>query len=203
MRYSEEELLNLKWRDFKENTTSAFRTLREEQEFADVTMVCEDGQHVEAHKAILASSSPFFLNLLKENQNPHPLLFMTELKYETVLAMVDFLYHETNMDEEEVKLFLAAAEELNVKDLANLDAQFKSQTNSNIKKHKITYFKDELDELLFDFDNKPNVNTEKDIRKPTQKKKSGKCLKEEILTDVSPIKKDKDEGLKQLIIEER
>ena len=54
MRYSEEELLNLKWRDFKENTTSAFRTLREEQEFADVTLVCEDGQHVEAHKAILA-----------------------------------------------------------------------------------------------------------------------------------------------------
>jgi len=171
----QEDLLNLKWRDFKENATSAFRALREEQEFADVTLVCEDGQHVEAHKAILASSSPLFLNLLKDNQNPHPFIFMTDLKYETVLAMVDFLYNgETNVDEEEVKLFLAAAEELKVKGLANLDAQFKSQKNSNKKKHKITYFKDELDEILFDFDEKTNVNTEKDISKPTQKKKHTK-----------------------------
>jgi len=181
----QEDLLNLKWRDFKENATSAFRALREEQEFADVTLVCEDGQHVEAHKAILASSSPLFLNLLKDNQNPHPFIFMTDLKYETVLAMVDFLYNgETNVDEEEVKLFLAAAEELKVKGLANLDAQFKSQKNSNKKKHKITYFKDELDEILFDFDEKTNVNTKKDIRKPTQKKKqTKKYFKKEVLLE--------------------
>ena len=79
----------------------------------------------------MASSSPFFLNLLRENQNPHPLILMTDLKSETVLAMVDFFYHgETNVDEEEVKIFLAAAEELKIKGLASLDAQFKSQTNS-------------------------------------------------------------------------
>ena len=122
MKCREEDLLNLKWRDFMENTTSSFRTLREGHEFADVTLVCEDGQHVEAHKAVLASSSPFFLNLLRENQNPHPLILMTDLKSETVLAMVDFFYHgETNVDKEEVKIFLAAA---------SLNAQFKSQTNS-------------------------------------------------------------------------
>ena len=131
MKCREEDLLNLKWRDFMENTTSSFRTLWEGHEFADVTLVCEDGQHVEAHKAVLASSSPFFLNLLRENQNPHPLILMTDLKSETVLAMVDFFYHgETNVDEEEVKIFLAAAEELKIKGLANLDEQFKSQTNS-------------------------------------------------------------------------
>ena len=90
---------------------------------------------------------------------------MTDLKYETALAMVDFLYNgETNMDEEEVKLFLAAAEELKVKGLANLDAQFENQTNSHKKKHKITYFIDDIDKNT-------NVNTKKDIFKPTQKKK--------------------------------
>ena len=145
---SQEDLLNLKWRNFQENTVSSIKTLREAHEFADVTLVCEDGQQVEAHKAILASSSPFFLNLLKENPIPHPLIFMMDLKFETVLAIVDFLYHgETTVDEEEVKRFLAAAEELEVKGLANLDAQFKSQTNSNEKKHKIA---DDFDELMFD-----------------------------------------------------
>ena len=188
----EEEKLNLKWRDFSENVASSIRALRDEHEFGDVTLVCEDGQQVEAHKAILASSSPFFLDLLKENPIPHPLVFMMDLKFETVLAIVDFLYHgETTVDEEEVKLFLAAAKELKVKGLANLDAQFKSQTNSNEKKHKIA---DDFDELMFDFAMKPNVNPEKDIRKPTPMKKIKKHLEEEILTQ---IKNDKDENVLQ------
>ena len=62
--YREEEKLCLKWNDFQENAIFAFETLREDQEFVNVTLACEDGQQVEAHKAILASSSPFFMNLL-------------------------------------------------------------------------------------------------------------------------------------------
>ena len=38
--------------------------LRAENNFSDVTLVCEDGQKVEAHKVILAASSPFFQMLL-------------------------------------------------------------------------------------------------------------------------------------------
>ena len=60
----EDEKLCLKWNDFQENASTAFGTLRDDTEFADVTLVCEDGQQVQAHKVILASSSPFFLNLL-------------------------------------------------------------------------------------------------------------------------------------------
>ena len=50
----------LKWNDFQEGAISAFGALREDREFADVTLACEDGEQVEAHKIILASSSPFF-----------------------------------------------------------------------------------------------------------------------------------------------
>ena len=39
---------------------------REHNEFADVTLLaCEDGQHIEAHKVILAVSSAFFQTLPK------------------------------------------------------------------------------------------------------------------------------------------
>ena len=58
--YKEEEKLCLKWNEFQENAISIFGTLREDREFADVTLVCEDGQQVEVHKVILASSSLFF-----------------------------------------------------------------------------------------------------------------------------------------------
>ena len=68
------EKLCLKWNDYQENVNSALGSLREDNDFADVTLVCVDGQQVEAHKVILAASSPFFQNLLKKNKHPHPLI---------------------------------------------------------------------------------------------------------------------------------
>ena len=64
------EKLCLWWNDFQDNIKSVFRNLREENEFADVTLACEDGQQVEAHKVILAASSPFFQKLLVRNNMP-------------------------------------------------------------------------------------------------------------------------------------
>ena len=60
-----DEKLCLQWNDFRENVSSAFGDLRQDQKFADVTLACEDGQQVEAHKVILVASSPFLLNILK------------------------------------------------------------------------------------------------------------------------------------------
>ena len=78
--YRKEEKLCFKWNDFQENAISAFGTLREDREFADVTLACEDGQQVEAHKVILASSSLIFLNLLRRNNHPHPLIYLGGIK---------------------------------------------------------------------------------------------------------------------------
>ena len=72
------EKLCLKWNDFQENTKSAFGILREDNDLTDITLACEDGKQMEVHKVILAASSPFFLNLLKRNKHPHPLIYMRE-----------------------------------------------------------------------------------------------------------------------------
>merc|ERR1712150_103974 len=122
--YREEEKLCLKWNDFQENVISAFGTLREDREFADVTLACEDGQQVVAHKVILASSSPFFLNLLRRNKHPHPLIYMRGLKSEDLVAMIDFLYFgEANVYQENLDSFLAVAEELQLKGLMGSGAE--------------------------------------------------------------------------------
>ena len=112
------EKFNLKWDDFKENITTAFGSLREEKDFADVTLACEDGYQVEAHKVILAASSPFFQNILKRNKHEHPLIYMRGMKSEDLVSVVDFLYYgETNVNEENLNTFLAIAEELKLKGL--------------------------------------------------------------------------------------
>jgi len=128
--YREEEKLCLKWNDFQENAISAFGTLREDREFADVTLACEDGQQVEAHKVILASSSPFFLNLLRRNKHPHPLIYMRGLKSEDLVAMIDFLYYgEANVYQENLDSFLSVAEELQLKGLMGSSAEKEAEEN--------------------------------------------------------------------------
>merc|ERR1712204_55444 len=120
----EDEKLCLKWNEFQENAISAFVTLREDSEFADVTLACEDGHQVEAHKIILASSSPFFLNLLRRNKHPHPLIYMRGVNSKDLVAIIDFLYHgEANVYQENLEAFLAVAKELQLKGLMGSDIE--------------------------------------------------------------------------------
>ena len=87
------EKLCLQWNDFQTNLKSAFQELRNDQDFADVTLVSEDGVHIETHKVVLASTSLFFMEILKKNKHPHPMIYMRGLKTDALVAMVDFLYY--------------------------------------------------------------------------------------------------------------
>ena len=92
--------------------------MREDKDLTDVTLACEDGQQVEAHKVILAASSPFFKDILNRNKHPHPLIYMRGLKSEDLVAIIDFLYFgEANVLEENLNCFLELAEELRLKGL--------------------------------------------------------------------------------------
>ena len=111
-----QEKLCLKWNDFQENLNSAFGELRNDQDFADVTLVCEDGTQIQTHKVILASSSPFFREMLRRTK--HPLIYMRGVRAEELVAMVDFLYYgEANVNQESLDVFLGLAEELKLKGL--------------------------------------------------------------------------------------
>jgi len=112
------EQVTLSNSDFQDNTISAFGALRHDHDFSDVTLACADGEQVEAHKFILASSSPFFLNLLRQNKHAHPLIYMRNVKSEDLVAIVDFIYSgETNVCQENLDAFLSMAEELQIKGL--------------------------------------------------------------------------------------
>ena len=107
------ELLCIQWNDFKENINSAFGSLRNDKEFTDVTLVCEDGQQMEAHKIILASSSPFFEKIVQKSKHPHPLIYLRGIQSNHFELILDFLYFgETKICQEDLDSFLAIAEEI-------------------------------------------------------------------------------------------
>eukprot|EP00092_Neocalanus_flemingeri_P008179 GFUD01008819.1.p1 GENE.GFUD01008819.1~~GFUD01008819.1.p1 ORF type:complete len:281 (-),score=55.23 GFUD01008819.1:192-1034(-) len=107
----------LHWNDFDTNMTVALRELREEKDFFDVTIACEDSQ-IQAHKVILSACSTFFRNVLHQNPHQHPLLYLKGVKYKELLSILDFMYNgEVNVAQEELKQFLAVAGDLKVKGL--------------------------------------------------------------------------------------
>ena len=68
----------LRWKDFQSNITSSFRELREDSEFFDVTLCCNNGTDIiQAHKVVLAACSPFFRKILNHQKNQqNPLLYL-------------------------------------------------------------------------------------------------------------------------------
>ena len=124
------EKLCLQWNDFNNNALSAFKNLREDIDFADVTLACADGQQVTAHRVVLAASSPFFESLLQRNKHSHPLIYMRGVDFEVLEPIVDFLYRgEANVNQDNLDLFLAITEELQIKG-------FMGQTGETARKNK-------------------------------------------------------------------
>jgi len=107
----------LRWNDFESNISGAFRELREDKDFFDVTLACDDEQ-LQAHKVILSACSPFFRTVLRRNRHEHPLLYLKGVKYADLVSVLNFMYHgEVNVAQEELNSFLAVAEDLKVKGL--------------------------------------------------------------------------------------
>ena len=107
----------LRWNDFESNISVAFREIREEKDFFDVTLSVGDRQ-VQAHKIILSACSPFFRGILRNNPHAHPLLYLKGVAFTDLTAVLNFMYHgEVNVAQEELNSFLAVAEDLKVKGL--------------------------------------------------------------------------------------
>jgi len=122
----------LRWNDFESNISSAFRELRDDKDFFDVTLACDDEQ-IQAHKVILSACSPFFRNILRRNPHQHPLLYLKGVKYTDLQSVLNFMYHgEVNVAQEELNSFLAVAEDLRVKGLTQ--NQTGGSTSSSTKR---------------------------------------------------------------------
>ena len=92
--------------------------MRDDKDFTDVTLACDDNHIVEAHKVILSTSSSFFDRILKENRHPHPLIYLRGVKGRNLDSVLDFIYHgEVNVEKDNLEEFLQLGGELQIKGL--------------------------------------------------------------------------------------
>ena len=128
----------LKWNDFESNISHSFRELREDKDFFDLTLACDDENQISAHKVILAACSPFFRSILRRNKHEHPLLYLKGIKHTDLTAVLNFMYHgEVNVAQEDLNSFLAVAEELKVKGLTQQKKSEEKKENSSLS-HPVT-----------------------------------------------------------------
>jgi len=126
----------LRWNDFESNISTAFQELREDKDFFDVTLACDESQ-IQAHKVILSACSQFFRTVLKRNKHEHPLLYLKGVKYTDIVAVLNFMYHgEVNVAQEELNSFLSVAEDLKVKGLTQNNVDTDKHTSAQISRTK-------------------------------------------------------------------
>jgi len=73
----------LKWNDFQSSILSSFRHLRDEEDFVDVTLACDERSFT-AHKVVLSACSPYFRRLLKANPCEHPIVILRDVRCDDV-----------------------------------------------------------------------------------------------------------------------
>merc|ERR1712129_476644 len=114
------DLYNLSRSDFKNSTKDAFNLLKQDTDFLDVTLACEDGKQVKAHKVVLSSSSSVFQSILKNNPHSHPLLYLTGVEEQDVLNILDFIYlGEAKIVQDDLKRFIDIAEKFKINGLTS------------------------------------------------------------------------------------
>ncbi|KAA0192259.1 hypothetical protein HAZT_HAZT010178 [Hyalella azteca] len=116
----------LRWNNFQSSVVTVMRTLLQDRAFLDVTLAC-DGRSLQAHRLVLASCSDFFSDVLKENQTEHPIIFLRDVSFWELEAIMDFIYNgQVNIMREQLPGFIRTAQ---LEPMA-LDTKFRVRSQS-------------------------------------------------------------------------
>ena len=106
---------------------SNIRHLREQAQFLDVNLLCEDGERLPAHRIILAAHSDKFKRILGQMTSEiltpvtHS-IFLTGVKKKDLCLILDFIYEgEVSISQVDLSRFLSVAEKLHINSLVNGD----------------------------------------------------------------------------------
>ena len=127
------EKLFMQWSYFHSYVTKSFQDMRHGEELFDVTLVCDDGKQLDAHKVILSACSPIFRQMMSKSKHPHPLVFMAGVKSKELEDVLDFLYNgEVSLDQDKLVDFLSVAQRLKINGLTNFQT-------TDIQKKKVIF----------------------------------------------------------------
>ena len=141
-------------------------TLYHQKDFADVTLVSDDGKEdLHAHRVILASVSEVFRSLLDRHSQAQSMLYMRGVKHENIALLLDFIYRGAiTVPMKNLGEFMSLAQDLKITGLANGNEQ-SLQEEGNVQPkneeflHDLTENLKKSEEILLNLtDNEENVH---------------------------------------------
>ena len=112
------EKFALKWNDYQSNWNKSLSQLRKDTNLSDVTLISDDKVQFKAHQVILSSCSNMFNFILKENNNPNPLLYLGGVSSVNLGYILDYIYDgEVNLFQEQLDSFLESSQKLEIEGL--------------------------------------------------------------------------------------
>ena len=127
------EKFSLKWNDFHSNVSKSFQSLRNREDFSDVTLVGDDFKQVTAHKVILASCSGYFNKILNNiSKNSHPVLCIDGIDSTDIQNVLDYIYNgEIKIYQEDIERFFTLAQKLKLEGIPEQDISLNDYNTEN------------------------------------------------------------------------
>ncbi|XP_042872515.1 longitudinals lacking protein, isoforms H/M/V-like isoform X3 [Penaeus japonicus] len=115
--------VEIQWCDHSSVLLEYLRQLYEEGRFVDVGLECE-GRQVKAHKAVISACSPYLEGLLKGNPARSHLIKFNGYSYNSLRAVIDFMYNgKVMVEQEHLAAFLKLGRALQVRGILDIAAQ--------------------------------------------------------------------------------
>ena len=88
----QQEKYSLSWQTYSDHLRSMMKELMTTADFADVTLVTDDNQHMKVHKNILSLCSPVFRDMLQKYRNSNPITFLQGVHFSEIESIIQFIY---------------------------------------------------------------------------------------------------------------
>ena len=140
------------------------------KEFADVTLVSDDQVVIQAHKAVLSSSSPVIRNFLLDN--PHPLIFFNGVSHKELEPILILMYFgEIALNEGDVGRFLEILSQMEIKSPKEVD---KVDTANKIADSHVINLQENIDDTsdIKKMKNKKHKTSNKSTRRHFEMKQA-------------------------------
>lgn len=109
------------WPTFNQHISETLKQMMLNNEFTDITLICEDQKQISAHKNILSACSPVFRKILLMNQLQSPIIYLRGIQYSEMEAILNFIYlGETACHSDRKIEFLNVARSFEIQGLARL-----------------------------------------------------------------------------------
>jgi len=204
LRMGSSEVFDLAWRDFPSHLEAFSAGLLQDGSLMDISLACEGGEVVQAHRLILSACSPWFQQVISSlPPSPHPVVAVWEAQPRVLRAILQYMYQGTvQVLQDDLPMFLKLAERLQVKGLVER-AEGEEELDTVDEETKVREELENLRQEMKDIEENSSVKEEPNEYKPEPKKEIRlQKTKGQVSEGIEKSKKEKIRELRRKALQE-